>query len=73
MTLINYFVTSVSHPSVSDREETFLCAVKMQKLLIFVFPLTLHVVVGPFYYGRAPFSENEMSELNGRMTPRQVR
>jgi hypothetical protein len=41
----------------------------MQKSFLFLF---LRSVVAPFYWGSAPFSENEMSELNGQMTPRQV-
>ena len=45
----------------------------MQHRLSFaVLWMIAHSVVGPFYWGSAPFSENEMSELNGRMTPRKV-
>jgi hypothetical protein len=49
----------------------FFDAVKMQNYIIFIF-LWLRSVTAPFYWGSAPFSENEMPELNGRMTPREV-
>ena len=48
----------------------------MPKVLSFstflLFRSCVVVVVAPFYWGSIPFNENEMSELNGRMTSREV-
>jgi hypothetical protein len=52
-------------------KQSFFDAVKMQNYFLFII-FWLRSTVAPFYWGSAPFSENEMPELNGRMTPRQV-
>ena len=70
----NFVVKRILHV---EKNLFLLSAVKMPKVLSFstflLFRSCVVVVVAPFYWGSIPFNENEMSELNGRMTSREVR